>query len=50
MVNVSELLINPVIIAVPKLLSGINQNGVQSDNSLEVRVTSSLGCRGRGGT
>jgi hypothetical protein len=50
MVNVSELLINPVRIEVPKLLLGINQNGVRSDNPLKARVTSSLDRRGRGGT
>jgi len=48
MANVSELLINLVSIAMPKLLIGINQNGVRSDNSLEYRVTSSVDRRGRG--
>ncbi len=48
MANVSELLINLVSIAMPKLLLGINQNGVRSDNPLEYRVTSSSDRRGRG--
>jgi len=34
----------------PKLLLGIDQNGVRSDNSLKGRVTSSLDRRGIGGT
>jgi hypothetical protein len=34
----------------PKLLIGINQNGVRSDNSLEIRVTSSEDRRGKGRT
>jgi hypothetical protein len=41
MVNASELLINPVKMALPKLLAGNNQNGVRLDNPLVDRVTSS---------
>ena len=49
-VNVSELLINLVNNAVPKLLRGTDQNGVWSDNPLEGRVASSSDHRGIGGT
>jgi len=40
--NVSELLINVVSIAVPKLLIGTNQNGIWSVAPLNIRGTSSL--------
>jgi len=47
--NVSELLINAVSIAVPKLLLGTNQNGTWSVVPLVPRDTSSLDHRRRGG-
>jgi hypothetical protein len=49
-VNVCELLINLVNIAVPKLLLGTYQNGTWLDNPLKARVTSSSNHRGIGRT
>ncbi|SOZ71333.1 conserved protein of unknown function (plasmid) [Cupriavidus taiwanensis] len=46
--NGSELLINVVSIAVPKLLTGTNQNGIWSVAPLDIRSTSSLDHRRRG--
>jgi hypothetical protein len=50
MVNVSELLINVVKANRSKLLTDLNQNGMQSDNPFHSRVTRTNGCRRRGRT